>query len=223
MAMFINFVEILSYFMESVTIKGMTFVPYLKREEIAKQVERVAAEIRRDFEGKQPPLFICVLNGAFVFAADLFRACRMPESEITFMRYKSYEGTSSTGVVNELIGLSEDITGRNVVIIEDIVDTGVTAEKMIAALSKHNPASIKFATLLFKPHSLITSAKPDYVGFTIQSSLSAMASTLTDLLATSATSSSLPRMPERGLRRISLFFNALSLKVVRPMIVAQCE
>ena len=169
MAMFINFVEILSYLMESVTIKGMTFVPYLKREEIAKQVERVAAEIRRDFEGKQPPLFICVLNGAFVFAADLFRACRMPESEITFMRYKSYEGTSSTGVVNELIGLSEDITGRNVVIIEDIVDTGVTAEKMIAALSKHNPASIKFATLLFKPHSLITSAKPDYVGFEIPS------------------------------------------------------
>ena len=93
----------------------------------------------------------------------------MPESEITFMRYKSYEGTSSTGVVNELIGLSEDITGRNVVIIEDIVDTGVTAEKMIEALSKRNPASIKLATLLFKPHSLITSAKPDYVGFEIPS------------------------------------------------------
>ena len=73
--MFINFVEILSYLMESVTIKGMTFVPYLKREEIAKQVERVAAEIRRDFEGKQPPLFICVLNGAFVFACSVRAVC----------------------------------------------------------------------------------------------------------------------------------------------------
>ena len=91
--------------MESVTIKGMNFIPYIKREEIAKQVKRVADEIRRDFEGSEPPLFICVLNGAFVFAADLFRACCMPESEITFMRYKSYEGTSSTGVVNELLGL----------------------------------------------------------------------------------------------------------------------
>lgn len=168
--MFSNFVEILSkHGMESVTIKGMRFVPYLKREEIARQVERVAEEIRRDFAGKEAPLFICVLNGAFVFAADLFRACRMPESEITFMRYKSYDGTSSTGVVNELIGLSEDIAGRNVVIIEDIVDTGVTAEKMIASLQKRNPACIKFATLLFKPQSLRTKAKPDYVGFEIPS------------------------------------------------------
>ena len=155
--------------MESVTIKGMNFIPYIKREEIAKQVKRVADEIRRDFEGSEPPLFICVLNGAFVFAADLFRACCMPESEITFMRYKSYEGTSSTGVVNELLGLSEDIAGRHVIIIEDIVDTGVTAEKMIAALKERKPASIKLATLLFKPQSLITSAKPDYVGFEIPS------------------------------------------------------
>ena len=85
------------------------------------------------------------------------------------MRYKSYEGTSSTGVVNELLGLSEDIAGRHVIIIEDIVDTGVTAEKMIAALKERKPASIKLATLLFKPQSLITSAKPDYVGFEIPS------------------------------------------------------
>ena len=155
--------------MESVTIKGMNFVPYITKEEIATQVQRVADEIRRDFEESEPPLFICVLNGAFVFAADLFRACRMPESEITFMRYKSYEGTCSSGTVSELLSLSDDITGRHVIIIEDIVDTGVTAEKMIASLKERKPASIKLATLLFKPQSLITSAKPDYVGFEIPS------------------------------------------------------
>lgn len=155
--------------MESVTIKGMNFVPYITKEEIATQVQRVADEIRRDFEESEPPLFICVLNGAFVFAADLFRACRMPESEITFMRYKSYEGTCSSGTVSELLSLSDDITGRHVIIIEDIVDTGVTAEKMIASLKERKPASIRLATLLFKPQSLITSAKPDYVGFEIPS------------------------------------------------------
>ena len=155
--------------MESVTIKGMNFIPYITKEEIATQVQRVADEIRRDFEESEPPLFICVLNGAFVFAADLFRACRMPESEITFMRYKSYEGTCSSGTVSELLSLSDDITGRHVIIIEDIVDTGVTAEKMIASLKERKPASIRLATLLFKPQSLITSAKPDYVGFEIPS------------------------------------------------------
>lgn len=155
--------------MESVTIKGMNFVPYITKEEIATQVQRVADEIRRDFKESEPPLFICVLNGAFVFAADLFRACRMPESEITFMRYKSYEGTCSSGTVSELLSLSDDITGRHVIIIEDIVDTGVTAEKMIASLKERKPASIRLATLLFKPQSLITSAKPDYVGFEIPS------------------------------------------------------
>ena len=155
--------------MESVTIKGMNFIPYITKEEIATQVQRVADEIRRDFEESEPPLFICVLNGAFVFAADLFRACRMPESEITFMRYKSYEGTCSSGTVSELLSLSDDITGRHVIIIEDIVDTGVTAEKMIASLKERKPASIRLATLLSKPQSLITSAKPDYVGFEIPS------------------------------------------------------
>ena len=85
------------------------------------------------------------------------------------MRFKSYEGTSSTGTVNQVMGLKEDITGRNVIIIEDIVDTGVTAKKMIEELQKQNPASIKFATLLFKPESIITDARPDYVGFEIPS------------------------------------------------------
>lgn len=153
--------------MESITIKGLTFVPFLTKEQIAEQVKRVAAEIRRDYEGASKPLFICVLSGAFVFAADLFRECGIHESEITFMRYKSYEGIGSTGTVNQVLGLKEDITGRDVIIIEDIVDTGVTAEKMFNDLKKMNPASVKLAALLFKPESLITNARPDYIGFEI--------------------------------------------------------
>ena len=88
----------------------MTFVPYLSEAEITKQVNRVARD-------EKSPIFVCVLNGAYVFAADLFRACNLPEAEITFIRFKSYEGTSSTGVVNEVMGLAENLEGRDVIII----------------------------------------------------------------------------------------------------------
>ncbi len=91
--------------MDTVTFKGLEFVPYLTREQIAEQVQRVAAEIRRDCKSENP-IFLCVLNGAFMFAADLFRACQMNHAEITFIRFKSYEGTSSTGKVREIMGLS---------------------------------------------------------------------------------------------------------------------
>lgn len=151
-----------------ITVKGLTFETYLTRDVIAKQIERVAQEIKNDC-GNEKPLFICVLNGAFVFAADLFRACNIPDSEIVFIRYKSYDGMSTTGKVKQVVGLEEDITDRTVVIIEDIVDTGITAQALIADLKKMNPKTIKFATLLFKPESLRTDSKPDYVGFEIPS------------------------------------------------------
>ena len=153
--------------MADITINGLTFEPYITREQIAEQVQRVAGEIRRDYQGD--PLFLCVLNGSFIFAADLFRACGMPHSEITFIRFKSYEGTSSTGVVKEIMGLSEDITGRDVINVEDIVDTGVTAVQLRAMLNEHNPRSVKMATLLFKPGSLKQGSAPEYVGFEIPS------------------------------------------------------
>lgn len=153
--------------MESITIKGLTFVPYLTRDRIAEQVERVAGEICRDYSAGDAPIFICVLSGAFVFAADLFRQCAIPTSEITFMRFKSYEGTGSTGTVNQVLGLKEDISGRHVIIVEDIVDTGVTAREMVSELEKLNPASVRFATLLYKPESNRTGFVPDYYGFSI--------------------------------------------------------
>ena len=151
---------------KKVTAKGLTFETYLTSEEIAKQVNRVAQEIKNDC-GDEAPLFLCVLNGAFVFAADLFRACDIAGSEMAFIRYKSYEGMSPTGTVRQVLGLEEDITGRTVVVIEDIVDTGITAKALIADLKAKNPKTVKFATLLFKPESLRTDAKPDYVGFEI--------------------------------------------------------
>lgn len=151
---------------DKVIVDGLTFVPYLRREEIEKQVKRVAARIREDLAGRSP-LFLCVLNGAFIFAADLIREVGINDCNISFVRYKSYEGTSSTGKVKQLIGLTEDIEGRDVVVIEDIVDTGLTAVQMIADLKKRNPASVRFATLLHKPASSKTGFEPDYVAFSI--------------------------------------------------------
>lgn len=151
---------------DKVIVDGLTFVPYLKREEIQKQVKRIANELHKDLEGKNP-LFICVLNGAFIFAADLIREAELNNAPISFVRYKSYDGMNTTGSVKQLIGLTEDIDGRDVVVIEDIVDTGLTAVQMIADLKKRNPNSIRFVTLLHKPESSKTGFKPDYVAFSI--------------------------------------------------------
>ncbi len=151
---------------EKVTVDGLAFVPYITRDEIAAQVKRVADELRNDIKGKNP-LFLCVLNGAFMFAADLIREVGINDAHLNFVKYTSYEGTSSTGKVKEIMGLTEDIEGMDVVIVEDIVDTGLTASMMINDLKKRNPHSIRFVTLLHKPESSKTGFKPDYVAFTI--------------------------------------------------------
>lgn len=152
--------------MEEVVYQDLTFEPYIRREEIAKQVHCLAQEIKRDYEGKNP-LFLCVLNGSFIFAADLFRACSLHDAEITFIRFKSYDGMSSTGHVKEIMGLGEDIAGRHIIIVEDIIDSGITAAQLRKELAKHNPASVKMVSLLFKPESLTVGDAPEYVGFEI--------------------------------------------------------
>ena len=152
--------------MEEVTYQGMTFEPYIRREEIAKQVHRLAQEIKRDYANENP-LFLCVLNGSFIFAADLFRACGLHDAEIAFIRFKSYEGTQSTGKVKEIMGLDIDVTGRNVLIVEDIIDSGITAAQLRKELEKQNPKSVKMVSLLFKPEALTVGKAPEYVGFEI--------------------------------------------------------
>ncbi len=151
---------------KEIKVNGLSFVPYLTRDKIAEQVKRVASEIRRDLKDSEP-VFICVLNGAFMFAADLYREIGINNSVIKFVKYSSIEGTSTTGKVKEVIGLKENIEGKDVVIIEDIVDTGLTAVKMIEDLKKRNPKSVRFATLLHKPESSKTGYTPDYVAFSI--------------------------------------------------------
>ncbi len=151
--------------MKDVTYDGMTFEPYIKREKIDARIAELGKEITRDYAEKKP-VFICVLNGAFPFASDLFRAFE-GDAEIDFIRLKSYEGTSTTGVVKEVLGLNRPIEGRDVIVVEDIVDTGHTIDKLVSDLKQKNPASVKIATLLFKPESLVKDVNPDYVGFAI--------------------------------------------------------
>lgn len=150
---------------EQVTYQGMTFVPYITREAIDKRVKELGAQITAE-HGDKKPLFLCVLNGAFPFASDLFRAFDA-DGEIAFIRLKSYEGTSTTGKVKQVLGLTEDIKDRTVIIVEDIVDTGNTIHKLVNDLREQGPADVKIATLLFKPESVQVPVKPDYVGFEI--------------------------------------------------------
>lgn len=148
-----------------IQIKDRFFTPYISRDEIAAAVGRIASKMNQDLAGKNP-LFLCVLNGAFVFAADLFREMTI-DSEISFIRMKSYEGMHSTGEVKQIYGLQQDITGRTVVVVEDIVDTGFTIQQLLQQLNSHNPKEIKVATLLFKTDSLKCDVKPDYVALEI--------------------------------------------------------
>ncbi len=147
------------------SFNGLKFVPYISEERIQKRISKIAALLREEY-GDKEPLVVCVLNGAFIFAADLFREMDIHKAEICFVRYSSYEGTSSTGSVKLMTGLP-DVKGRDVIIVEDIVDTGLTAVKMIDDLKKLNPASVKFVTLLHKKESSKTGFKPDFTAFEI--------------------------------------------------------
>lgn len=138
--------------METLQVKDKKFAVSLPEAEILHQVKRVASEINRDFAGKEP-LFLAILNGSFIFAADLMREITLP-SQISFVKLASYAGTSSTGVVREMIGLDTNIEGRDVIIVEDIIDSGLTMKHLIDDLKRHNPQSISICTLLLKPDNL---------------------------------------------------------------------
>jgi hypoxanthine phosphoribosyltransferase len=151
--------------MSTIKVHDKEFVPYLTSDEIQKEVARVAAEINNDYKNKKP-LFIAILNGAFIFAADLFKQIDL-EAEIAFIKLASYKGVKSSGKVITAIGLDADLYGRDVIIVEDIVDTGKTLSQFLPQLDHHHPASLKIAALLHKPDAMVHPIKIDYLGFTI--------------------------------------------------------
>jgi hypoxanthine phosphoribosyltransferase len=142
-----------------------TFVPFLSKEIIQQKIEEIAQQINIDYLGRNP-LFIGILNGSFMFASDLYKQITIP-STISFIKLVSYKGTTSTGTVITAIGLEEDLSDRDVILIEDIVDTGKTLSEFIPTLQKMSPASIKICTLLQKPEALQHALNVDYVGFEI--------------------------------------------------------
>ncbi len=135
-------------------------------EEIQVAIKKMAARMRTDLEGKSA-LFVCILNGSFMFAADLMKELELNDAEISFLKLASYSGTSSTGEIKELIGLNENITDRTVVILEDIVDSGHTIEDVIKQISSRGAKEVKIATLLYKPDAVKVNIHLDYVGIEI--------------------------------------------------------
>lgn len=147
-------------------IAGKAFIPYLAADKVAERVAELAQQINQDYKGKYP-LMIGVLNGAFMFTADLAKSLDIPV-EITFMRVSSYEGESSTGQVKQLLGLGEEVRHRHLILVEDIVDTGLTMQDVFKQLEALEPASISLAALLLKPKALKCEVKIDYLGFEIE-------------------------------------------------------
>lgn len=151
--------------MSRVRLHDKEFQPYISERDVAAAIDRVAATLNREYDGMRP-LLIGVLNGAFFFAAELVKRLTI-ECEVTFVKVASYHGTRSTGKVSELIGLSERIDGRHVVVLEDIVDTGSTIRHILDALNDHHPASVRIAALLFKPEAYKQDIPLDFVALEI--------------------------------------------------------
>ena len=151
--------------MDKIKVRDREFAVSIPEEKIKARVAEIAAQISHDLEGKRP-LLLAVLNGSFVFAADLLRGIDTP-CEISFVRMASYEGTSSTGDVKQLIGLKEDIKDRTVVIVEDIIDSGLTMVHLLDLLKEKQPADIKIAALLVKPGNLKVNLDIPYCCFEI--------------------------------------------------------
>lgn len=153
--------------MEAKTVKlyDKEFKISIPAKEIDKSISKVADKINTDYEGKNP-LFIIVLNGAFMFASDLLKKIHI-DCEITFVKLSSYVGTKSSHVVREVIGLDKSLTGRNVIVVEDIIDTGITMHDTLPKLKQMDAADVKIATLLFKPKAFQKDFPIDYIGMEI--------------------------------------------------------
>ncbi len=151
--------------MNEITVLDREFSVYITEDEIQSRITALAEKINEDLKG-QDVLFFGVLNGVFLFAADIFRQINL-NCQVSFIKLASYDGTSSTGKIKELIGWNEDITGKTVVVLEDIVDTGATLERVIGELKLRKAAEVKICTLLFKPEAYTKDIPIDYIGFEI--------------------------------------------------------
>lgn len=151
--------------MSIIKVKDKTFKTFIPEDEIQRRVKAVAEKINKDLDGRNP-LFLAVLNGSFMFAADLMRYITIP-CEISFVKLASYQGTTSTGRVKEIIGINEELQGRTVVIVEDIVDTGKTMKRMLESLGTRNPESLHICTLLVKPNKLEENLDIEYAAMKI--------------------------------------------------------
>jgi len=151
--------------MAVITVHETEFQPYIDEVALQQRVKEMAEQINKDLKGERP-LFIAILNGSFMFAADVFKYLTI-EAEISFIKLASYKGTKSTGNVVQAIGLDEDLFGRTVVILEDIVDTGRTMSQFLPQLEHQQPKKLLVAALLTKPDAMVHPIKIDYLGFSV--------------------------------------------------------
>jgi hypoxanthine phosphoribosyltransferase len=151
--------------MADIKIHDKYFVPYLSEQEILSKVKELADKLNEDYKGRRP-LFISVLNGSFMFSADLFKYLTI-DAEICFIKLASYKGTKSTGHIITAIGLDTDINGRDIVILEDIIDTGKTMNQFLPQITHQQPSSLKIAVLLHKPEATQFPLTIDYICFSI--------------------------------------------------------
>lgn len=151
--------------MGDIRVHDKQFEPYINASTIAARIKEIAGELNKDYIDKKP-LFIAILNGSFMFAADLYKELHI-DAEVCFIKLASYKGTKSTGHVITAIGLDMDLFGRDVVIVEDIVDTGKTLSEFLPQLHHQQPASLKIVALLHKPEATVFPITIDYLGFSI--------------------------------------------------------
>ncbi len=146
----------------NITVQGEEFKPFLDQQAISNIIEALAQQINQDYAGKDP-VFLVVLNGSFMFASDLLKrittSCR-----VSFVKMASYSGKQSTGTVKELIGINEDLKGQHVVILEDIIDTGITINQLLNKINEENPASVRVCTMFFKPKKFQKDYEIHYIG-----------------------------------------------------------
>lgn len=155
--------------MANVKFIDKTFKPHISAEHIDNYVFKVANELNRDFQNSEnPPLFIGVLNGVYMFMSDLMKKINF-ECEVDFIKFSSYQGTSSTGVVKKFIGVSSDIVGRDIILVDEIVETGTTIDNVVEMLYENGVKSVKIATLIYK-HNAHKGAKymVDYSGYVME-------------------------------------------------------